>query len=379
VVLPGSTSSSFAPQDYESIVAMGRVRREVGKAFLSFLYSGREIDGGGHNRVLGPDFQWRPNGRNTITGQLLYSDSETPDRPELTAEWDGRGLSGHALDLWWSRSDGKWDHFVEYKDVADEFRADNGFIPQVGVRTGFAEGGRTWRYEEGPVRRLRLFTYSKYKQDYDGLLLERFVVSGFGMDALWNSFVRVEVAQEDLRAIDHVFRRRQVRPVLELRPGRVFSYFFVSGSFGDEVDFANDRLGDGTTIRVSAELTPGTHLRLSPLYSRRTLDVTTANGLSGRLVTAEIARLRATWAFNARAWVRLIGQWIHSERRPELWTFPVERESEDLAGSAVFAYKLNWQTVLYLGYADSRTLDERFELEPADRQAFFKISYAFRG
>ena len=40
--------------------------------------------------------QWRPTPRDTLRGQLLLSASETPDRPELAAEWDGRKLSGHA-------------------------------------------------------------------------------------------------------------------------------------------------------------------------------------------------------------------------------------------------------------------------------------------
>jgi hypothetical protein len=34
--------------------------------------------------------------------------------------------------------------------------------------------------------------------------------------------------------------------------------------------------------------------------------------------------------------------------------------------------------VLDLGYADSRTLDDADVLQPAERQAFFKVSYAFR-
>ena len=51
----------------------------------------------------------------------------------------------------------------------------------------------------------------------------------------------------------------------------------------------------------------------------------------------------------------------------------------DFSGSAVFAYKLNWQTVLYVGYSDARVLDETDELQPDERQAFVKISYAFRG
>lgn len=378
VVLPGSNSSDFALQDFESTVTLGRLRRELGRSFVSVIYSGREIRGGGYNRLVGPDFEWRPNDRNTLRGQLLVSTSRTPDRPDLAGEWDGRSLSGHAFDVRWSRSDGKWDQYVALKDIADEFRADNGFLPQVGIRAVYGEGGRSWYFADGPVRRMRLFTLSQYKEDQAGNLLERQWVTGFGMDALWNSFVRLEFAQEDLLAIQSVFRRRQIRPTIQFRPGKVFSSLALNGAFGDEIDFANDRLGDGTTLNISAELTLGDHLRLSPLYGRRTLNVDAGPGLSGRLLAAEIARFATVWTFNARAWIRLIAQWVATERRPELWTFAVEPESEDAAGSLVFAYKLNWQTVLYLGYADTRTLDENYALQPSDRQAFFKISYAFR-
>ena len=46
VVIPGSSSSTFASQDFRSFVTLGRVRHELGRSFVSFLYSGREIDGG---------------------------------------------------------------------------------------------------------------------------------------------------------------------------------------------------------------------------------------------------------------------------------------------------------------------------------------------
>lgn len=378
VVLPGSRSSSLAPQDFSSTVAIGRLRREYGHSFASLLYAGREVDGGGHNRVFGPDFEWRPRGTDTITGQLLWSETETPDRPELAAEWDGRDLQGHAGRLAWSYADAKWDNYARVLDVSREFRADNGFVPQVGYRSAYEEVGRSWHPTSGPVRRVRVFAFGSYSEDSDGNLLERQVVPGFGMDALWNSFVRVELAQEDLRAVTRVFRRRQVRPIIELYPGRHFAYFEVEGAFGDEIDFANDRLGTGTTLTVAARINSGKHLQVSPLYTRRSLDVTTASGLSGRLVTAAVARVKAVWSFNARSWIRVIGQETSSKRRPELWTFPVEDRDRDFAGSVVFAYKLNWQTVFYLGYADSRALDDADQLKPAERQAFFKVSYAFR-
>ena len=39
---------------------------------------------------------------------------------------------------------------------------------------------------------------------------------------------------------------------------------------------------------------------------------------------------------------------------------------------------MNWQTVLFLGYGDNRTLSEEDRFERASRQLFLKISYALQ-
>ena len=74
----------------------------------------------------------------------------------------------------------------------------------------------------------------------------------------------------------------------------------------------------------------------------------------------------------------MIGQYVETERDPSLYTFGVSEKDGDFSGSALFAYKLNWQTVLFLGYGDNRALSEVDELEQAGRQFFLKISYAFQ-
>ena len=75
--------------------------------------------------------------------------------------------------------------------------------------------------------------------------------------------------------------------------------------------------------------------------------------------------------------LRLIGERDRVDRDPGLYTFAVTRRDDAFSGSALFAYKLNWQTLVFLGYGDDRTLqDER--LEKADRQLFLKVSYAFQ-
>ncbi|PYP99698.1 MAG: hypothetical protein DMF82_24070 [Acidobacteria bacterium] len=154
VILPGPNSSDLADQEFRSFVAISRLRRDIGKSFVSLLATDREIRGGGYNRVLGPDFQWRPSSKDTITGQALFSDSHTPVRPELAAEWDGRSLTSYATQVWWLRSTKTIDWFARYDDVGRDFRADDGFVPQVGYRRTDLEGGYTFR-PNGFLRRLR--------------------------------------------------------------------------------------------------------------------------------------------------------------------------------------------------------------------------------
>jgi len=76
--------------------------------------------------------------------------------------------------------------------------------------------------------------------------------------------------------------------------------------------------------------------------------------------------------------IRLIGQYIWTTRDPSLWVAPVAAEDGVFSGSVLFSYKLNWQTVLFLGYGDSRVLDTNSNLLRANRQFFLKISYAFQ-
>ncbi len=377
-ILPGPQESSFALQDFESTVAVARLRHDVGASYLSFLATAREIDDGGGSRLFGPDFRWQSEGgRDTVTGQVVWSESRTPERPELAAEWDGRRLSGHAADLWWSRSTPTWDWFVEYTDVADEFRADNGFVPQVGFRSGFSEVGYTVR-PTGFLRRVRGFLVASRFEDRRGGLLSSQLSPGVGMDGGWNSFYRLRYAFDQVASGSEVFARRQLHFQLDANPSRLVNNLSLFGSAGEEVDFANSRLGDGATVSLRGTVRPTDHLELRLAADRRSLDVRAEDGRRGRLFTADVARLRATYTFTARAYLRLIGQWVETDRDPSLYTFEVAATEGGFSGSALFGYRLNWQTVVFLGYGDDRTLVEADRLEPAGRELFLKVSYAFQ-
>ena len=97
VVLPGARGSSFASQDFASTVFVARAKRDIGRSFIGMLVTDREgRESASYNRVIGPDFQWRPNATEAITGQWLVSDTRTPNRPDLAQQWTGQSMTSHA-------------------------------------------------------------------------------------------------------------------------------------------------------------------------------------------------------------------------------------------------------------------------------------------
>jgi hypothetical protein len=379
VILPGPQGSGFAAQDFRSDVGVMRLRHEMGTSFVSVLATTREVEGGGYNRVAGPDFQWRPRPTDTFTGQALWSRSVTPDRPDLAAEWDARSLADRALMLNYQHADAHYDFVAQGLDAGREFRADNGFMPQVGYRELYVETGTTIRPKDRFLSRVRLFTANFVDVAQDGGVLAQRVSVGAGMDGKLNSFLRVELNQDAFRVGGELLRRFQPRVQVQASPGRVVNSLTLDSNFGQEVDFDNGREGTGVTLAATATLRPTANLELAGQSSGRWLNVEAGRGHQGRLFRAAVQRLRATYMFNSRSFVRLIGQDVVVRRDPSLYLFTVGDKSEDFSLSGLFAYKLNWQTVLYAGYGDDRAFDGyTSKLAPASRQAFAKISYALQ-
>jgi len=379
VIVPGPLGSDFADQDFSSEVGVMRIRHDLGRSFVSLLATSRVIDKGGHNLVVGPDFQWRPEASDAVTGQVLLSQSQTPNRPDLASEWDGRDLSDHAALASWSHNTEHVDWYTQGLDYGKEFRADDGFVPQVGYREAFLDGGYTIRPKQAFLTRVRFFTTDYYDAATEnGEALAQRVSVGSGADGGWNSFVRIELNQESYRAGDQWLPRFRPRVLVQANPGKVLNALSIDTFFGEDIDFTNARRGHGVSSTMSLTLRPSEHLELRGDGAYRTLDVNTGTS-SGRLFTADVARLRATWAFNSRSFVRVIGQYVQTRRDTLLYTSPIDHREADFASSALFAFKLNWQTVFYVGYGDAREyLVVTDRMEDNGHQAFTKVSYAWQ-
>jgi hypothetical protein len=131
-------------------------------------------------------------------------------------------------------------------------------------------------------------------------------------------------------------------------------------------------------MNMSATLNPTRRFALALVQNTRRLNVDDPSGTNLRLLTAGVSRVRGSYMFTANSFLRVIAQYTSTTRDPLLFRSSVRRRTGVFSGSALFAYKLSWQSVLFVGYGDDRDLTADDELVPSGRQFFTKISYAFQ-
>ncbi len=372
LLIPGKESSEAATLDLVSTDLVARYRRDLGKTSAIGLLATDRSGGSYQNSVAGFDGVLRPTDVDTFNVQFLGSTTQYPEsfaREFGQPHGDFEDWAGH---LSYSHDSRDWEAYARYEHVGRDFRADMGFLPQVDYDFYLAGLRRNWIGDpEDFWSRIELGGDYDYREDDAGNLLEREVelnVEGSGPRqsfVLFGGLVRTRVFQGV--AFDQVaaYSYLEMRPIADL-------YVWIDASGGDAVDFANVQAGDQVTLRPGITYNFGRRLRTQLVHTFRRLDVE-----AGRLFTANLSELRLTYQFNLRTFLRAVFQYTDIDRDPSLYDDEVDAKTETLFSQLLFSYKLNPQTVFFLGYSDSALGDEEIDLARKDRTLFLKIGYAW--
>lgn len=372
-IIPGPLGSSFAPQDFKSVDAIGRIRRDIGSSFIGGVFTDREIRGGGHNRVAGPDFNWRPSESDSIASELLVSDTTNPRRLDIAPEWNGEHSTSHAFHLGWNRQKSAYDAGLEARDIGDKFRADLGFIPQVGYRE--VDGGAGLRFYPNNklIRFVRPSFFFDQQWDHDNHTILRTISPGVNFQGIKNLAFFTAVRNQQVATDAGLLSQTFLDVEFQIDPSRRFTRISASAIAGRRIDFANNRVGTGGSVNCGPTIRPTDKVTLELTLNHEWLNVE-----GGRLYSANVERLKTTYSFSAKSLVRVIGQYVSTDRNPSLYRFGVTAHDGAFLGSVLYSYKLNWQTVLFVGYGDDRILTLNNDLAKVDRSLFFKVSYAIQ-
>ncbi len=374
LIFPGAFGSDSESLNLENTSVVGRYSLGFGRASsIGALVTGREGDDY-HNYVGGLDMRWKVSDQHNLRIQHLRSSTEYPASVATEFEQPLGSFDGDATHVTYDYDSRNWFGYVRYRDFGAGFRADSGFIPQVNINQQVVGLGHVWHGDEDDwYSRLRLNGDWDITHDDDGRLLEREVEFEIGVSGPMQSYFEIGGFTRDRLFDDILFKENKLRLYGQLQP-RGGVNVGISARIGDQVDFANSRLGDEWRVSPFFHWNVNRHLLLR--YEANFVSLDTKDG--AKIFDAAVHDLRLTWQFSIRSFLRLTTQLQDVEHNPDVYTDTVDARSRDVGRQLLYSYKLNPQTVFFLGYSDALIDDDQLDsLTTTDRTWFMKLGYAW--
>ncbi|MGH9318966.1 MAG: hypothetical protein ACRD3V_03630, partial [Vicinamibacteria bacterium] len=387
---PGKAAPEASPfsgtRAYNGILRVSRDLFQQGT--VGMIFTDRELEGAS-NRVGGGDFRFKLSPNWSLTGQAVAS---------ATTLADGTGLGGPAYALQLDRSGRHFSTNFEYLDVADGFRAENGFVARRDIRSSDLWAGYTF-WPEG--EKLISWGPSFFVQrvwDHEGTLLDE----AFEAELEWE-FHRQTRASISFGRKDEVLRPKDFAALLENRsfPQETAEFSFetsvipevtldVEYSRGSTIHFtpppgeAPER-ADVTSSELTLTLRPWNPLTVDNTYLFTRLGSPEGGG---RIFDNHILRSKWNWQWTRELSLRFIAQYDEVDGDETKTSLPNEK---NLNFDVLVTYLVNPGTALFAGYnGNGRDLDfvrpvsdrERFlgiaDLAYDAWQVFVKVSYLLR-
>jgi hypothetical protein len=370
-VFPWSHGSTSTIVDMKNISTVMRYSRDLGRySTVGVVVTDREGDDY-YNRVVGLDTVWYFTRKDFISAEWLTSWTQYPDQVALDNDQSLDTLKGNALYLAYGRRAQLYGWFFNYQRLSPEFRADLGTNSQVDYEYYEASIRYTFRRNPG-----YWFTLINLIATYDN---EHDTGGTLNYDALYFDINYLGPLQSffDLRYnigrrsyLGRLFDDNWVYVDAGIRPSGNL-YVSMAGIFGDRIDYFNVQSGNRIQLNPVIEYKWGRHLTLSLDHLYEKLNVE-----GGRLYTANLSNFKMVYQFNRRLFLRTVLQYADFNYNPDLFSFSIAPEERHLFSQVLLSYKVNPQTVLFLGYSDDYYGYINIPLKQNNRTFFLKIGYA---
>jgi len=371
-IFPASRWTQRASEPMNTIGSVLRYRYDVGKAStVGVLVTDREGDDY-YNRVVGGDVYWRFSAHKQVSVQFLGSQTRYPD--QLAADnWQEQGkFSGTALDFNFRHSSRNFGYYLFYQQATPDFRADLGFMPQVGYRN--VTSGMIYAWHRNPghwFTFINVVPQVQYEVDFN----DELIYKSFNVNVNYTGPLQTSISLWGYLGkreyLGNIYDNNYMQGYFEIQPTGSLT-FAILGIFGDHIDFENGRGGSRILLNPTLLYKFGLHfsLALDHTFERFTID-------EGRLYTANVTYLKAVYQFSRRAFLRAILQYIDYDFNSKYYLDGRDPEYKHFFTQILFSYKINPRTVLFLGYSDDHYGFSFIPMTQNNRTFFLKLGYAF--
>ena len=370
LLVPGVLGSGFVELEQPADVAVGRYRYNVNEhTTLGVIGTFRHGDDYA-NDVVGVDGRWQ-DGAHTLTAQVLRSESQYP----LSLGFDEAAPSGTAKRASYDYGNRAWNFSLGHTAVDPGFRADIGFIGQVGFDKSVIGGSHTWYGKPGAtINKVNFYSDWDITHRFDGQLLERELEGNVSIQGPLQSVLQVSGLTRVRFWNDQMFDENNFG---------VASHFTTPSGYrlgaainaGQRVDLRESREGDYLAVDLYGQLDLGEGVELSPDFSWSRL-----NRDGGTAFTAIVFDTRLSWQLDPRQRLRLTLQGSDVQRDLSLYSTPTVTEGgSDWGGQLLYSYKVNPRTAFYGGVSyGAFSDDDHRDMFGNSRGVFLKYSYGWQ-
>lgn len=364
----GSLSTSLEENVFSGVV---RYRRDVGAgSTVGFLYTGRTGDDY-HNHVAGVDGFLRLSRTDTLSFQFLHSETDYPETVSEEFNQKTGVFSGNAFRTELFHNSRNLIFMFRYFDLDADFRADYGFMPRVDYREVIGYISPViWGKEGSWFNRLSFEFRGDVVMDQENQLTDQSATMVINYTGPLQTTVSPSIVMRKELFNEEMFDVVQPDLYFEIKPAGGLRIVLYS-KFGDAIDYTNIRLATSTLFNPGVEFAVGKHvnINLSHIFERLSLE-------GEKIYLANLLQARLVYNFSTRSFVRAIVQYIDIDRNVDLYHMDIDARTSQFFTQFLFSYKINPQTVLFLGYSDNHFGMNGIDLTRTDRTFFLKIGYA---
>ena len=374
ILLPTNQGSGFANLAEKSKSAVGRYQYDIGdKGTIGVTTTHREADNY-KNSVVSLDGSYWFNQTDSILYQIASSDSQNSkylvDFYDLEEE-----QSDQAYKVEFTREKRDYKLFASYEDIGDDYRTDLGYQAKVDYKKALVGGGQSWYLDAN-----NLVTEYSYNLDWDktwaqdGTLLEEEYEGYIYLKGQMQSFLELGFIHRKENYYDNFYNQNIGYIWGGFKPTKNITLNLYS-EFGSKIDYSNEQLGDQFIIEPEMTWDINDHWQLQVEHSYNRLD----NPQGENVFTANLTDLRVYYKFNMRSMVKLILQFEDIDRNQDAYYYGISQLNKEYGSQLVYSYKINAQTLFFLGYSDKGFQNDGLKNLERDQRTFFtKLSYAWQ-